>query len=557
MTRQSMLHVGIELDTDLVTESNAVLGKKGSGKTSALIVLLEEMHALGVPVVTIDPKGDHYGIRSSVDGTGDGLPIPVLGGLHGDVPLEPGAGAVIADLIIDRRMSCVVDVSEFSRAEVIRFLTAFADRLYRHANRTPIHLFLEECHEYLPQQVRGEEAKLVGAFQRLVKMGRFKGIGVTLASQRSAAVNKDVLEQVDNLFVMRTTGPRDREAIARWVDTHADAKAIVESLPSLSVGECWLWQPSRGEPERFRFRMRRTFDAGRTPRVGEAPMPSATLAPVDLDEVRAAIGETAERVASEDPATLRAEITKLRAALAKKPATAKPQRVEVPVLRPEDEAALRSAATELRDLADRILTALAQVKVPAGADRPVVRPAPMVTRPAPRPPSLPESRTPREAPATPAALGRAERAILAVLATHGTLSNKQVSLLSGYSSRSSGFANALGKLRSGGLIVGGKDANTITDAGIAAAGDLPPLPTGRALIDHWMGNLGRAERAILEVLVTAWPTPMSNEEISEATDYSLRSSGFANALGRLRTLQLISGDRTANIAAEELGRAKG
>lgn len=130
----------------------------------------EEMFAAGVPVVSVDPKGDHYGIRSSADGK------------------------------------------------------AFAQRLYRQAGDEPLHLLL----------VRAEDAQMVGAWQRLVKMGRFKGIGVTLVSQRSAAVNKDVLEQVDNLIVLRTTGPRDREAIKRWVDTHADREEIIDSLPSLA-----------------------------------------------------------------------------------------------------------------------------------------------------------------------------------------------------------------------------------------------------------------------------------------------------------------------------------
>lgn len=554
---------GITLPLDLITESNAVLGKKGSGKTSALIVLLEEMYAAGVPVVSIDPKGDHYGIRSSADGTGDGLPIPVLGGLYGDIPLEPTAGALIADLIIDRRLSCVLDVSEFSRADVIRFLTAFADRLYRHANRSPMHLFLEECHEYLPQQVRGEEAKLVGAFQRIVKMGRFKGIGVTLASQRSAAVNKDVLEQVDNLFVMRTTGPRDREAIARWVDTHADAKAIVDSLPSLYVGECWLWQPSRDEPINFRFRMRRTFDAGRTPKVGESQLPQATLAPVDLGEIRDAIAATIERAEADDPAHLRAEIGRLRRELAKKPAAAAPvvREVEVPVVGDPEVAALRQLAADLTAAVAGLSAALDRVNArpaPAGPSRP----APHVTTSAKQPSAatLPPARpvAPARTPAPDGApvLGRAERKILAVLATNGTLTNQQVSLLSGYSVKSSGFNNALGKLRSGGLTVGGKDANTITEVGLTVLGDHDPLPTGPALVAHWMQNLGKAERAILDALIRAWPNTLTNDDISEITGYSTSSSGFNNALGRLRTLQLISGSRHANIAADTLGEAR-
>lgn len=69
-------------------------------------------------------------------------------------------------------------MSEFTKAEQRRFLRAFGDRFYRRADRTPTHFILEECHEYLPQQVRGENAALVETWQRIVKQGRFKGLGV-------------------------------------------------------------------------------------------------------------------------------------------------------------------------------------------------------------------------------------------------------------------------------------------------------------------------------------------------------------------------------------------
>ena len=52
------LHVaeGVDLPLELVTSSNGILAKKGAGKTSAAVVLLEEMHQAGVPVVVVDPK---------------------------------------------------------------------------------------------------------------------------------------------------------------------------------------------------------------------------------------------------------------------------------------------------------------------------------------------------------------------------------------------------------------------------------------------------------------------------------------------------------------------
>jgi len=568
------LHVadGVDLPIDFVTDSNALMGMRGSGKTSGGIVLLEEMFAAGVPVVSIDPKGDHYGIRASADARSEGLPIPVFGGRHGDLPLEPTAGVYLADLVLTKRLSCVLDVSEFSKADERRFLTAFADRLYRAADREPMHVFLEECHEYIPQRVDGGDAAMVGVFERLVKQGRYKGIGVTLMSQRSASVNKNVLTQVDNLFVMRTASAQDRAAIKGWITDNVGAADILAQLPSLQNGETWLLQPRRGEPIHFRFRMRKTFDAGETPKVGQVRVQPTTLADVDLTAIAAAMADTIEKVKADDPKHLRkqladreARIRQLEAELARAHA-ATPEPVvevrEVPVITDADREAFTSGADMLtqfgnaltgwEDLARRLLAAT-KISAPV---RDMPDPHPGEAYIAPKPPR-PQRALAAAATAltTDVVLGKAERTILAVLATHGTLRAQQVSLLSGYSVKSSSFANALGKLRSNQYAVGGKDAISITDLGRTILGDYEPLPTGRALIDHWMGNLGRAERTILEALITAWPGPLTNEEIADTTGYSTTSSSFANALGRLRSLELARGGRDANYAADTLGEA--
>lgn len=81
----------VYLPLDIITSSNGILAKKGAGKTSAAVVLLEEMHQVGVPVIVVDPKGDWYGVRTSADGRSPGLPIPILGGRHGDIPLDATA----------------------------------------------------------------------------------------------------------------------------------------------------------------------------------------------------------------------------------------------------------------------------------------------------------------------------------------------------------------------------------------------------------------------------------------------------------------------------------
>jgi len=175
MPRTLNVSLDLKLPADAITRTFAILAMIGAGKSNAGAVFGEEFYAAGLPFVAIDPKGDWWGLRSSGDGTGPGLPILIFGGLHGDLPLHEDMGKLIADLIVDQNLTCILDVSEFpSKAAQMRFLTDFAEHLYRRHGREPQarHLIMEEADEYLPQVVRADEAKCVGVWTRIAKRGR-------------------------------------------------------------------------------------------------------------------------------------------------------------------------------------------------------------------------------------------------------------------------------------------------------------------------------------------------------------------------------------------------
>ena len=64
---------------------------------------------------------------------------------------------------------------------------------------------------------------------------------------------------------------------------------------------------------------------------------------------------------------------------------------------------------------------------------------------------------------------------------------------------------------------------------------------GSDLIDYWRNRLGKAERLILETLTRAYPAGLNKEEIAARAGYEANGGGFNNALGRLRTLELVQG----------------
>lgn len=91
------------LPLDAVTRTFGVLGQRGTGKTNAAVVMVEEMARAGGHVVVPDPVGAWYGLTRA--GTGSGLPGIVIGGEHGDVPLEESGGQLVAELVVGRSWS--------------------------------------------------------------------------------------------------------------------------------------------------------------------------------------------------------------------------------------------------------------------------------------------------------------------------------------------------------------------------------------------------------------------------------------------------------------------
>lgn len=553
------------LPVEAVTETFAILGKRGSGKTTTARVLTEELLDVGLPVVVIDPTGVWWGLRSSADGRRAGHHVVIFGGDHADVPLEETAGRVIADVIIDKRVPAVLDLSHLSKSAGRRLVTDFLERLY-HGNREPLHVIVDEADLFAPQRTPQGAERCLGAMNDLVRRGRVRGLGVTLISQRPAVLNKDVLTQAEVLIALRLVGARDRAAINEWIEAQADqtdVKEIIASLPSLPVGTAWVWSPGWLETlAKVAIRRPRTFDSSATPKVGQRVQAPRQMATVDLEALRDHIAATVDKAKADNPTELRRRLAAVqgeldaarRQNLTPQPAT--PVQVEVMVEVPVEVPVLDAAAlAEMRaiaddaarwaqqavdaatDLATRVAEATAKTAAaPAAAPRSRQVPAPAPVQAAPQRQSAPKPETTGDG-----SLSKAERAILTVLAQHGTRSTTQVALLTAYSHKSGGYRNALSKLRTAGFIDGRGDIAATSD-GLAALGAFDPLPTGADLRRWWGQNqLGKAERVILDVLADAYPAAVDVVTIADATGYSPTSGGFRNALSRLRTLAVASG----------------
>lgn len=227
-------------------KKHAALGKSGGGKTGLAKVLLEQALEEDVAVVVIDPLGIHYGLRSSFMGDKPGYKIVVFGGEHADIPINRNSGADLAKLIVEKNLSCVIDLTGMRKSEWRQLCTDFLDDLFR-LNRTPRLVVLEECKEFVPQMIGPAVSGLYEAASRAILQGRNRGLGWVMIGQRPASINKEVLSQVDTLFMFSSISPQDRKALGEWVeawDVEDKFDDFLKVLATLQERECYAWSPS-------------------------------------------------------------------------------------------------------------------------------------------------------------------------------------------------------------------------------------------------------------------------------------------------------------------------
>lgn len=268
---QDKLNLGsIQLPLNSATKAFAILAKRGAGKTYTAAVMMEEFFKCGVPFVVFDPIDVYWGLRLSANGKDKGLPIVVFGNEHADIPLNRDMGREIARAVIRENISCVISTMGIPGGKTAErwLISEFSEELLRITKPgVPIHVFIEEAHEYVPQRVFGGLGKTFNAVSNLVVMGRNRGIGVTMINQRAATINKDVLTQLDTLLAFQNNSPQDRKALRDWVEYHSaegDFEDFMKSLPFLKHGKGWIWSPEfLGLFKRIEIRKRETFHPDR------------------------------------------------------------------------------------------------------------------------------------------------------------------------------------------------------------------------------------------------------------------------------------------------------
>lgn len=589
MVKALRIGQGFTLGLEVVTESVAILARKGRGKTYTAGKFAEEMRGAGCQIVVLDPTGAWWGLRSSAAGDGAGLDVYIFGGEHRDLPLEPRSAELIADTLVETGQSAILDLSDMRKTAMREFVTLFLERLYQRKSaaqyRTPLHVFIDEADLFAPQRVQSGQERMLGAVEDIVRRGRLRGLGSSLVSQRPQVVNKDVLTQCELLVCGQLVHKLDRKAVEDWVVEHDDGDrrdVFLDGITRLERGQFWFWSPAVFKVfQLVQVEPKWTYDSSRTPEVGEV-LPSAELKPLDIESLGAQMRTAAEEAVANDPARLRARIRELETATQRQREPSEWEGLQDELREARDTAhrqadriaklvAAGLAAMQDADQMGKRLEVLLQPAAEGQEDRPSGS-EPAVDARAPRAQgssraAVPDSelgakRQDRQAATSvprppapdlnPAAdingvrIGKGERTVMDVLAEYPDgRTYDQLAFLAGYSVRASTLGVILANLRRGELVEPGNQPVRLTPAGLDAAGGPRERPRGLDLLDQWLRHprMGEGERKVLTALIDLYPDEPSHADLCDRTGYSPTASTMGVIMSKLRKLGLVERGR--------------
>lgn len=228
-----------------------IWASSGRGKSFGVGVFCEELLSAGIPVIAIDPEGELHTLREQ-------FRVLVLGGERADLPLPPGRMGVHLTLsrVLEEGLGLVVDLSdkptnrtqqEAARPWLEELWTLMSER------RAPAALIVEEVHIFAPQSGSATTADMM---QRFAKQGRKRGAILVAASQRTQAVSKEFMSQLNFSAIGGFETERDYDAIKAVVGGHP-----FDEFRTLETGRFYL----SAAREFYHWRPRRTSHGGDAP----------------------------------------------------------------------------------------------------------------------------------------------------------------------------------------------------------------------------------------------------------------------------------------------------
>ena len=280
MPEQTIRPTKEEIDfpvVELLTGRGFITGKSGSGKSNTTGVILEQLLEQNFPFLIVDTEGEYYGLKEEYE-------ILHVGADEScDVRIGEEHTGKIIDLALEKNLPIVLDVSGYlSDDDAKDIVGSVVKGLFDKEKKMkkPFLLVIEECHEYIPEQMKLDDCGQ--SIIKVAKRGRKRGLGVLGISQRPADVKKDFITQANYKIWHNLDWDTDLNVVRRVI-----GKDSVETVKELETGEALVDADFLDGLKKAKFKERETFHAGQTPDLSDFETPDLKSVSNDLlDELQ-------------------------------------------------------------------------------------------------------------------------------------------------------------------------------------------------------------------------------------------------------------------------------
>lgn len=554
----------IPIDLDEIIKSRALFqANSGGGKSYLLRKFLEESHGK-VQQLIIDPEGEFKTLKEKYDY------LLVSKEDNADIKLETRHAGLLARRLMETGASAILDLYELNPFERIKFVRAFVEALVNLPKNLwhPCIIVIDEIHTFAPENAKGTSESLQ-AVADLASRGRKRGYALVGATQKLSKFHKDVASELNTKFTGRCVLDIDqkRAAAELGMKDYTELRNLTNEFYAFGPAVSGTPILVKAYPVKTRHEdigSSKPIQAASQDKINKLKESFKDL-PVEAEQELKTINDYQKKIQEQN-----IEIRNLKQSAA----TSSSPKIDPQALQKAEQIGIQKGFKDaekqfiqikidaeryikkLETMINAIVSDVGQLNTNAFSRLNDTLQTPVPEFNLKLPTAGPQPGTFTATALKPITVGQAitvndivtghlseiERKILIAIAQRNPkqASKQQISLITEYSIKSSGFDKALGKLKRLGLIEGTSKLFTITAAGLEDLGSYEPLANNpEQLREIWIAKVGQGCGKMLRTICEVHPNTISKQEIADKSGFSVKSSGFDKNLARLSSTGLI------------------
>lgn len=223
---------GVQMDLEILCRTRLLIQAASGGGKSWLMRSLLEGSFGQVQHLVLDPEGEFTSLREQFD--------YVIAGPDGDVPAHPETAAALCDRLMETGASAVLDLAELSLEQRREFVNHFLRALVAQPQSRwrSMLVVLDEASMFCP---KGQTVESSQAVVDLCALGRKRGYGAVLATQRLSKLHNDAAAECQNKMFGFTNLGVDVERVGGELGYNREQR---EALKLLEPGEFFAYGPA-------------------------------------------------------------------------------------------------------------------------------------------------------------------------------------------------------------------------------------------------------------------------------------------------------------------------